>query len=72
MTRPHKRPTFLQDGKIGGRQIISHTIYNYRSLDYLSTMLRYSGLFGLVCNSPVQGQVITIYLSVIGRTFKSA
>ena len=25
------------------------------------------GLFGLVCNSPVQGQVITICLSVIGR-----
>ncbi|KUM64365.1 hypothetical protein ACN42_g2747 [Penicillium freii] len=33
-------------------------IYIYRSLDYLSITLRYSGLFGL-CNSPVQGQVIT-------------
>ncbi|KUM64866.1 hypothetical protein ACN42_g2205 [Penicillium freii] len=35
------------------------THYIYRSLDYLSIMLRYSGLFCLVCNSPVQGQVIT-------------
>jgi hypothetical protein len=34
-------------------------LYIYRSLEYLSIMLRYSGLFGLVCNSPVQGQVIT-------------
>ncbi|KUM61148.1 hypothetical protein ACN42_g5974 [Penicillium freii] len=33
--------------------------YISRSLDYLSIMLRYSGPFGLVCNSPVQGQVIT-------------
>ncbi|KUM59480.1 hypothetical protein ACN42_g7665 [Penicillium freii] len=24
--------------------------------------LRYSGLFGLVCNSPVQGQVITMQI----------
>ncbi|KUM65212.1 hypothetical protein ACN42_g1861 [Penicillium freii] len=38
------------------------THYICRSLDYLSITLRYSGLFGLVCNSPVQGQVITIYL----------
>ncbi|KUM63965.1 hypothetical protein ACN42_g3089 [Penicillium freii] len=37
------------------------TYYIYRSLDYLSIMLRYSGLFGL-CNSPVQGQVITAAL----------
>ncbi|KAJ5958580.1 uncharacterized protein N7479_005730 [Penicillium vulpinum] len=37
--------------------VISH--YVYRGLEYLSVMLRYSGLFGLVCNSPVQGQVVT-------------
>ncbi|KUM66403.1 hypothetical protein ACN42_g624 [Penicillium freii] len=35
--------------------------YIYQSLDYLSITLRYSGLFGLVCNSPVQGQVITVH-----------
>ncbi|KUM58051.1 hypothetical protein ACN42_g9115 [Penicillium freii] len=35
------------------------THYIYRSLVYLSITLRYSGLFGLVCNSPVQGQVVT-------------
>ncbi|KUM65162.1 hypothetical protein ACN42_g1929 [Penicillium freii] len=34
------------------------THYIYRRLDYLSIKLRYSGLFGLVSNSPVQGQVI--------------
>ncbi|KAJ5704329.1 hypothetical protein N7455_009251 [Penicillium solitum] len=33
--------------------------YIYRILDYLIVMLRYSGLFGLVCNSPVQEQVVT-------------
>ncbi|KOS43993.1 hypothetical protein ACN38_g5075 [Penicillium nordicum] len=31
--------------------------YIYRNLDYLSVMLRYNGHFGLVCNSPVRGQV---------------
>ncbi|KUM64524.1 hypothetical protein ACN42_g2566 [Penicillium freii] len=35
------------------------THYIYRSLDYLSITLRYSGLFGLVCNLPIQRQVIT-------------
>ena len=38
---------------------MSRTITIYRSLDYLSVTLRYSGLFGLVRNSLVQGQVIT-------------
>ncbi|KAJ5680100.1 hypothetical protein N7536_011239 [Penicillium majusculum] len=40
------------------------THYIYRSLDYLSVMLRYSGLFGLVFNSPVQGQVVTLAPSI--------
>ncbi|KAJ5951048.1 uncharacterized protein N7479_009461 [Penicillium vulpinum] len=40
--------------------VVSH--YIYRSLEYMSVMLRHSGLFGLVCNSPVQGQVITTIL----------
>ena len=40
------------------------TYYIYRSQDYLSVMLRYSGLFGLVCNSPVQGKVVTLPLAV--------
>ncbi|KUM63972.1 hypothetical protein ACN42_g3125 [Penicillium freii] len=33
--------------------------YIYRSLDYLSITLTYSSPFGLLCNSPVQGQIIT-------------
>ncbi|KUM59409.1 hypothetical protein ACN42_g7747 [Penicillium freii] len=41
------------------------THYIYRSLVYLSITLRYSGLFGLVCNSPVQGQVVTPRGSII-------
>ena len=44
------------------------THYIYRSLDYLSITLRYlrySGLFGLVCNSPVQGQVVTLSLASV-------
>ncbi|KUM64795.1 hypothetical protein ACN42_g2277 [Penicillium freii] len=42
---------------------ICHVIhYIYRSLNYLSIILRYSGLFGLVWNSPVQGQVLTLFL----------
>lgn len=36
------------------------THYVYRSLDYHSVTLRYSGLFSIVGNSPVQGQVVTI------------
>ncbi|KUM63400.1 hypothetical protein ACN42_g3727 [Penicillium freii] len=40
------------------------THYIYRSLVYLSITLRYSGLFGLVCNSPVQGQVVTGIISI--------
>ncbi|KAJ5182340.1 hypothetical protein N7449_012487, partial [Penicillium cf. viridicatum] len=35
------------------------THYIYRSLVYLSVTLRYSGILGLVCNSPVQGQVLS-------------
>ncbi|KUM57627.1 hypothetical protein ACN42_g9551 [Penicillium freii] len=43
------------------RSVSCHvTHYIYRSLVYLSITLRYSGLFGLVCNSPVQGQVVTL------------
>ncbi|KUM63399.1 hypothetical protein ACN42_g3721 [Penicillium freii] len=38
------------------------THYIYRSLDDLSITLRYSGHFGLVCNSPVQGQVIRVLI----------
>ncbi|KOS46524.1 hypothetical protein ACN38_g2551 [Penicillium nordicum] len=38
--------------------------YIYRSLVYLSVMLRYSEWsFGLVCNSPVQGQVVTLHVN---------
>ncbi|KAJ5681145.1 hypothetical protein N7455_007761 [Penicillium solitum] len=48
------------------------THYIYRSLDYLSVILRYSGLFGLVCNSPVQGLVVTwvilLFVSVMSLT----
>ncbi|KUM62038.1 hypothetical protein ACN42_g5089 [Penicillium freii] len=47
------------------------TYYIYRSLDYLSIMLRYSGLFGLVWNSPVQGQVLTFQLVVWLRVLAS-
>ncbi|KOS48537.1 hypothetical protein ACN38_g504 [Penicillium nordicum] len=37
--------------------------YIYRSLVYLSVMLRYNEWsFGLVCNSPVQGLVVTIHI----------
>ncbi|KUM57544.1 hypothetical protein ACN42_g9637 [Penicillium freii] len=36
------------------------THYIYRSLVYLSITLRYRDPFGLDCNSPVQGQVITL------------
>lgn len=43
------------------RSLCYDTQYIYRSLDYLSIMLRYSGLLGLMCNSPVQGQVVTAY-----------
>lgn len=35
------------------------THYIYRSLVYLGVMLIYSDSFGLVCKSPVQGQVAT-------------
>ncbi|KAJ5505324.1 hypothetical protein N7453_004281 [Penicillium expansum] len=35
-------------------EICHDSYYIYRSLECLSVMLRYSGLFGLVCNSPVQ------------------
>jgi hypothetical protein len=42
----------------GTRCHVTH--YIYLSLVYLSVTLRYSGLFGLVCNSPVQGQVVTL------------
>ncbi|KUM65711.1 hypothetical protein ACN42_g1357 [Penicillium freii] len=48
------------------RHVSCHvTHYIYRSLDYLSIILSYSGLFGLVCNSPVQGQVMTCLLQSI-------
>ncbi|KAJ5950490.1 uncharacterized protein N7479_008903 [Penicillium vulpinum] len=47
------RPT----GPFETHSVMSH--YIYRSPEYLSIMLRYSGLFGLVCNSPVQGQFVT-------------
>ncbi|KUM66345.1 hypothetical protein ACN42_g732 [Penicillium freii] len=47
-------------------------IYIYRSLDYLSITLRYSGLFGLVCNSLVQGQVITVRGACCNPKYRTA
>ena len=42
------------DGCVVIEEICHDSYYIYRSLECLSVMLRYSGLFGLVCNSPVQ------------------